>query len=182
MIDLSKKLVLLDRDGVLNEDRHDYVTRPEELVLLSNGLRAMAALTQAGIRIGICTNQSGLERGRYDEAMLTRIHQKLLDHAADFGAKIDRIVYCASYDNAHPWRKPNPGMLLDQARHFALDLNGVPFVGDNIVDIEAARAAGAVPVLVKTGKGHTVAAKHKDKLDGVLIYPNLEEAVRSWLK
>ena len=182
MIDLSKKLVLLDRDGVLNEAAGDYVTTAEELIVLVGALRGMAALTAAGIRIGICTNQGGIERGRYDTATLARIHRKLRDEANRFGARIERIVSCDSCRDSHPWRKPNPGMLLDQAAYFQTDLAGVPFVGDNIIDIEAARAAGAEPVLVETGKGRQMAAQYKDKLEGVLRYPNLEEAVKDWLK
>lgn len=178
---LSKKLILLDRDGVLNEDRSTYVTHPDELRLLSNALRAIARLTQAGMRIGICTNQSGIERGLYDHAMLARIHDKLLAAVRDFGGDVARIVYCPHADDAHPWRKPNPGMLLDQAAHFGVDLGGVPFVGDNIVDIEAARAAGALPVLVKTGKGARTYRHHRAQLGDTLIYPNLEEAVKEWL-
>lgn len=182
MINLEKKLVLLDRDGVINQDRHDYVTKPEELVLLSNALRAIGMLTKAGIRVGICTNQSGIERGRYTVEMLAKIHQKLREQAAVFGGEIERIVYCDTYDDNHPWRKPNPGMLLDQAVYFKEDLAGVPFVGDNYIDVEAARRAGAEPVLVKAGKGREVAHKRRAELEGVSIYPNLEEAVKDWLK
>lgn len=181
MIDLGKRLVLLDRDGVVNEDRGDFVTRPDELRLLSNALRAIAGLTRAGIRIGVCTNQSGIARGRLDEAMLARIHAKLLAGVADFGGRIERIVYCPDGDPAHPWRKPNPGMLLNQSEYFQTDLCGVPFVGDNLVDIDAARAAGAQPVLVKTGKGARTYRHHRRKLHDVSVYANLEEAVKEWL-
>lgn len=181
MIDLSKKLVLFDRDGVLNEDRREHVRAPEELLLFDGALAALADLTRAGIRIGICTNQSGIERGYFDEAMLTRIHQYLCARAATFGARIDRIVFCASADNAHPWRKPNAGMLLEQARYFAVDLKGVPFVGDNIIDVQAARAAGAQPVLVKTGKGRLVAKEYAQELSDVLVYDDVQTAIKDWL-
>lgn len=181
MIDLSKRLVLLDRDGVINEDRQNYVTKPQELILLSNALRAIAKLSKAGIRVGICTNQGGIARGLYDEDMLAQIHAKLESYLFEFGGKIDNILFCPSLDSDHPYRKPNPGMLLEQARFFDVDLKGVPFVGDNIIDIEAARAAGAQAVLVKTGKGAKVCAKHTDKLDNVLVYKNLEQAVDEWL-
>lgn len=179
--DLGKKLVLLDRDGVLNEDRGDFVTHPDELRLLSNALRAIALLTQAGVRIGVCTNQSGIARARLDAAMLARIHDKLLNAVADFGGRIDRILHCESADPAHPWRKPNPGMLLAQSAYFQSDLAGVPFVGDNLVDIQAARSAGAQPVLVKTGKGARTYRHHKKTLADTLVYPNLEEAAKDWL-
>ena len=178
---LEKKLVLLDRDGVINEDRGDFVTHPDELRLLSNALRAIALLSRAGIRVGICTNQSGIARGRLDEAMLARIHAKLRAAVAHFGGDVQHILHCSSADPAHPWRKPNPGMLLEQARHFRTEIRGVPFVGDNLVDIQAARAAGAQPVLVKTGKGARTSRHHRKTLDDVAIYPNLEEAVKEWL-
>ena len=153
MFDFSKKLVLFDRDGVLNENA--LVRRPEELRLLSNALRGIARLTRAGFRVGVCTNQGAIARGALDEAMLAQVHAR---------------------------RKPNPGMLLDQAAHFGVALTGVPFVGDSLADIEAARAAGAVPVLVKTGNGRAVAHKWRGKLDDVAVYANVESAVDCWLK
>jgi len=124
MFDFSKKLVLFDRDGVLNENA--LVRRPEELRLLSNALRGIARLTRAGFRVGVCTNQGAIARGALDEAMLAQIHARLLLVVREFGGDIARIVFCASADAAHPWRKPNPGMLLDQAAHFGVALTGVP--------------------------------------------------------
>lgn len=181
-LDLSKKVVLLDRDGVINQDRGDYVCQPSELILLSNALRAIARLTTAGIRIGICTNQGGIARGRYDEVTLEQIHAKMLEEVRRAGGEIEHIVYCPSYDSADPRRKPNAGMLLEQAQYFDLpDLVGVPFVGDNWVDVQAARAAGAFPVLVKTGKGQQMWLNHREQLADVAVYPNLEEAVKDWL-
>ncbi len=180
MFDFSKKLVLFDRDGVLNENA--LVRRPEELRLLSNALRGIARLTRAGFRVGVCTNQGAIARGALDEAMLAQVHARLLLVVREFGGDIARIVFCASADAAHPWRKPNPGMLLDQAAHFGVSLSGVPFVGDSFADVEAARAAGAVPVLVKTGNGRAVAHKWRGKLDGVAVYANVESAVDCWLK
>ena len=171
MFDFSKKLVLFDRDGVLNENA--LVRRPEELRLLSNALRGIARLTRAGFRVGVCTNQGAIAHGALDRLLLV---------AREFGGDIARSVFCASADAAHPWRKPNPGMLLDQAAHFGVALAGVPFVGDSLADIEAARAAGAVPVLVKTGNGRAVAHKWRGKLDDVAVYANVESAVDSWLK
>lgn len=180
MFDFSKKLVLFDRDGVLNENA--AVRRPEELRLLSNALRGIARLTQAGFRVGVCTNQGAIAHGALDEAMLARIHARLLLVVREFGGDIARIVFCASADAAHPWRKPNPGMLLDQAAFFGVALAGVPFVGDSLADVQAARAAGAAPVLVKTGNGRAVAHKWRGKLDDVAVYANVEVAVDSWLK
>ena len=125
---------------------------------------------------------SDKQKAALDEAMLARIHARLLLVAREFGGDIARIVFCASADAAHPWRKPNPGMLLDQAAFFGVALAGVPFVGDSLADIEAARAAGAVPVLVKTGNGRAVAHKWRGKLDDVAVYANVESAVDCWLK
>lgn len=181
MPNLAKRLVLLDRDGVLNIDRPDYVSSPEELELIPEALRACARLTQAGIRIGICTNQAGIARGRYTHAALEAIHAKLSAAIHAQGGKIDRILYCESCDDAHPMRKPNPGMLLDQAAHFGLDLAGVPFVGDSIGDIRAAIAAGALPVLVKTGKGAQTLINHPEETTAAAVYNNLEQAVNQWL-
>ena len=164
MFDFSKKLVLFDRDGVLNENA--LVRRPEELRLLSNALRGIARLTRAGFRVGVCTNQGAIARGALDEAMLAQVHARLLLVAREFGGDIARIVFCASAD----------------AAHFGVALTGVPFVGDSLADIEAARAAGAVPVLVKTGNGRAVAHKWRGKLDDVAVYANVESAVDSWLK
>lgn len=181
--DLSKRLVLLDRDGVINKDRGDYVTCPDELHLLPNALRGIARLTAAGLRIGICTNQGGIARGRYDEAALAAIHAKMLAAVQAAGGEIAHIVYCPSFDNRDPRRKPNAGMLLEQAAYFGVaDLAGVPFVGDNLVDVQAARAAGAMPVLVKTGKGRQMVLHHRAALQDTAIYPNLEEAVKDWLR
>lgn len=180
-VDLSKKLVLLDRDGVLNEDLGDYVCCPEDLTLIESALRGIALLTSAGIRIGICTNQAGISRGRYDESMLHSIHDKLLHMVRNTGGEIERIIFCPSYDDNHPWRKPNAGMLIDQAKYFGVSLEGVPFVGDSLSDITAARRANAQPVLVETGKGKLVRQKYMAELQDVLIYPNLEEAVIRWI-
>lgn len=180
-VDLSRGLVLLDRDGVINEDIHRWVVRLDDLRLLSNALRAIARLSQAGVRVGVCTNQGAVALGLLDEAMLAQIHEKLLRGVAGFGGVIERIVYCASVDENDFYRKPNAGMLLEQGRYFGCSLAGVPFVGDNWVDVQAARAAGAVPVLVKTGNGARTAHKYRRFLDDVWVFPNLEEAVRQWV-
>ncbi len=180
-VNLNKRLVLLDRDGVINKDIHRLVVHPEDLYLLSNALRAIARLTQAGIRVGICTNQGGVERGMPDEAMLRRIHAKLQASLKEFGGEVARIIYCPTTNPEASWCKPNPGMLLNQAAYFATDLSGVPFVGDNWVDVIAARAANAVPVLVKTGNGAQTLRKYRQQLTDVEVFPNLEEAVRQWL-
>ncbi|SUO93085.1 D-glycero-alpha-D-manno-heptose-1,7-bisphosphate 7-phosphatase [Suttonella ornithocola] len=181
MLDLSKRLVLLDRDGVLNEDLGDYVTSIDELILIPSALRALAQLTDANIRIGICTNQAGIARGRYSRETLAHIHKHLCDEVKKKGGHIHHIIFCDTYDSNDPRRKPNPGMLIEQANYFQVDLSGIPFVGDSYTDILAARAADAQPVLVQTGKGKQTFSTYQKTLTDVLIYPTLEEAVKQWL-
>lgn len=176
--DLRKKLILLDRDGVLNEDRVNYVTTPEELIVFPRAIMAVKLLKSAGFRIGICTNQAGIARGYYDEETLAKIHAKLQD---TLESTLDSIEFCPFLDDNHINRKPNPGMLFNQAKFFDTDLSGVPFVGDSLGDIEAARRAGAVPILVKTGKGTQMLRDFPQELQEVTVFEDLLAAVEDWL-
>jgi D-glycero-D-manno-heptose 1,7-bisphosphate phosphatase len=151
------KLVLLDRDGVLNEDRADYVKSPGELAMLPGAAKAVARLNAAGCAIAICTNQAVVGKGIIDEAMLARIHDKLRDELARDGAKLDAIVHSP---DAHPGprRKPEPGMLREALRRFDADPAATPFVGDNLRDLQAATKAGCPRHLVRTGHGAKIQA------------------------
>ena len=151
------KLVLLDRDGVLNEDRPDYVKNPGELVMLPGAAKAVARLNAAGFTIAICTNQAGIAKGIFDEAMLARIHAKLRDELAREGASLDAIFHCPDA-HASPRRKPEPGMLLDAIRQFRAEAAQTPFVGDNLRDLQAATKAGCPRHLVRTGHGAKIQA------------------------
>ncbi len=148
------RLVLLDRDGVVNEDSEAFIRSAEQWRPIRGSLEAIARLNQAGCRVVVCTNQSGIARGLLDIDDLHAMHVRMDRLLAQVGGQVDAVFYCPDGpDSASPFRKPAPGMLQDVARRLRTDLTGVPFVGDSDSDIEAARAAGADPVLVRTGKG-----------------------------
>lgn len=159
MMDCSK-LVILDRDGVINEDSDDFIKSLDEWVPLPGSIEAIALLKKAGWIVGIATNQSGIARGLYDEATLHAMHDKLADLLAEHGVTVDYIAYCPhGPDSSCTCRKPLPGMYEEIAEQFGCDLNGVPVIGDSLRDLEAAVAAGAKPMLVRTGKGERTLAK-----------------------
>ncbi len=176
------KLIILDRDGVINYDSDDYIRSADEFVPLPGSLAAIARLKQAGWTVAVATNQSGIARGYYDEATLTAMHDKLARLLAEKGAAIDYLVWCPhGPDDACACRKPQPGMYQAIARHFKTDLKDIPVIGDSLRDLEAARAVGARPILVRTGKGErTLAAGHD--LAGIPVYADLAEAVDTLLK
>lgn len=143
------KLILLDRDGVINQDSLDYIKSVDEFILIPDSVEAIARLTDAGYKIGVATNQSGVSRGLYTEAKLAAIHRKMIQAVCSAGGRIDAIEYCIHLPNENcSCRKPQPGMLNLLAKHFNCSLDGVPFVGDRVSDIQAALAAGASPVMV----------------------------------
>ena len=157
------KLVILDRDGTINHDSDDYIKSPREWRPLDGSLEAIARLTQAGYRIAVATNQSGIARGLFDTSTLIAIHDMLQRAAGQLGGRIDAFFFCPhAADAACPCRKPQPGMLLEVARRFNVSLGGVYMVGDAQRDLDAAATAGARPVLVLTGKGE------KTRSDGKL--------------
>ena len=145
------KLIILDRDGVINQDSLHYIKSPDECLLLPGSCEAIARLTAAGYRVAVATNQSGIARGYYDEAQLAAIHEKILSSVAAAGGRIDFILHCPHMPDAGcACRKPQPGMLLTIAKHFHYPLANanVPFIGDRVSDIQAAEAAGALPMVV----------------------------------
>ena len=143
------KVVLLDRDGVINLDSIHYIKSIDEFIPIEGSIDAIARLTAAGYRIGIATNQSGVSRGYYNEEELAAIHAKLLNLVHAQGGEIDAIEYCIHMpDEGCFCRKPKPGMLFALAKHLGCSLAGVPFIGDRVSDIQAAEAAGARPMMV----------------------------------
>ena len=161
----SNNLIILDRDGVINEDRDDYVKSADEWVPLPGSLEAIALLNQAGYQIAIATNQSGLARGYFTINDLHAMHQKMDKLLQPLGGKIDSIFFCPHTD-AHgcDCRKPAPGLIKEIAlRYKKIDsvhpLLGVPLVGDSLRDLQAGVALGASPHLVLTGKGQKTLAK-----------------------
>lgn len=144
------KFIILDRDGVINQDSLAYIKRVDEFVLLPGSIEAIAQLTHAGYKMGIATNQSGVSRGLYTEATLNAINQYMIQSIESVGGKIDAIEYCIHLPDEHcVCRKPQPGMLHALAHRLNIpSLSRVDFVGDRISDIQAARAAGAKPVII----------------------------------
>jgi D-glycero-D-manno-heptose 1,7-bisphosphate phosphatase len=148
------KLVILDRDGTINQDSDNYIKSPLEWKPIPGSLEAIARLTQGGWRIVVATNQSGIARGLFDMATLNAIHAEMHRAVGQAGGRIDAIFFCPhAADSNCECRKPRPGLLHEIASRLGVDLDGVPMVGDSLRDVEAAVAAGAKPYLVLTGKG-----------------------------
>ena len=157
------RYLLLDRDGVINQDSDAYIKSPAEWHPIPGSLEAIALLNSHGYRIIVITNQSGIARGYFDLAMLSRIHNKMHQAAAEHGAVIERIYYCphGPSDNCL-CRKPKPGMLEQFSRDYDVRLDTVTMIGDSMRDIESAQSVGAQPILVRSGKGERTLAKHPD--------------------
>ena len=172
------KLVILDRDGTINHDSEDFIKSPNEWRPIEGSLEAIARLAQAGYRIVVATNQSGIARGFFDTATLVAIHDTLQRAAMQAGGRIDAFFFCPhAADSACACRKPQPGMLLEVARRFNVSLEDVFMVGDSRKDLEAAAAAGARPVLVLTGNG--AKTEKEGKLPrGTAVYPDLAAFAR----
>ena len=148
------KLVILDRDGVINFDSEQFIKSPAEWKPIPGSLEAIARLTQNGCKVVVATNQSGIGRGLFDMDTLNAIHVKMHRAVQEMGGRIDAIYYCPhSADAGCNCRKPKPGMYERIAGCFNADLSNVPALGDSLRDLEAAAAAGARPILVLSGKG-----------------------------
>ncbi|HUS24563.1 MAG TPA: D-glycero-beta-D-manno-heptose 1,7-bisphosphate 7-phosphatase [Candidatus Binatia bacterium] len=168
------KLVILDRDGVINEDSDAFIKSVAEWKPIPGSLEAIARLCHAGWRVAIASNQSGIGRGLMDYGALFAIHDRLQRAVCDLGGRIDAIEFAPDHpDRPSEFRKPAPGMLLDLARRLGATLDRVPAVGDSWRDVEAARAARARPVLVRTGNGRRTESEHRAGLDGVAVHDDL---------
>ena len=180
---MPPKLVLLDRDGVLNEDRDDFVKNPGECVMVPGSAEAVGRLTQAGIKTAIVTNQSGIGRGLFDEAMLTRIHEKLRDEVRRYGGHFDAIFFCPDAPwEAGPNRKPEPGMLRQALSMFRTTPGNSVMIGDSLRDLQAAAKAGCGRILVRSGNGaKTQANGLPPEVLPVSVYNNLSAAVEALL-
>ena len=182
---MIEKLIILDRDGVINEDSDDYIKSPDEWIPVPGSLEAIGRLTQAAYKVAVVTNQSGIARGYYDLATLEAMHEKMRRLAAGFGGKIDKIVYCPhGPGDGCDCRKPLPGMLNQIADYFETPLQGVHMVGDTRTDVQAAQAAGASPVLVKTGKGERTLTDPESAtmIAGVPVYADLAAVANALLE
>lgn len=176
------KLIILDRDGVINQDSDDYIKSPEEFVPLPGSLEAIARLKQAGWTVAVATNQSGIGRGYYDEATLAAMHAKLEKLLAEHGGAVDYIAWCPhTPDDGCDCRKPRTGLYERIAARFGVSLEGVPVIGDSFRDLQAALAVGARPILVRTGKGERTLAAHAADLEGIPVHADLAAAVTALL-
>jgi D-glycero-D-manno-heptose 1,7-bisphosphate phosphatase len=175
------KLVILDRDGVINIDSDRFIKSPHEWRPIPGALEAIARLNSAGFHVAVATNQSGIERGLLDMIALNAIHAKMLKAAQQAGARIDVIYYCPhSIDSDCRCRKPLPGMFIDIGRRLNVALTGVPCIGDGLRDLQAAEAAHGKPYLVLTGKGRATLATG-NLPDATQVFDDLSAAVDSIL-
>ncbi|CAI8814902.1 D-glycero-beta-D-manno-heptose 1,7-bisphosphate 7-phosphatase [Methylocaldum szegediense] len=171
------KFVILDRDGVINEDSDAYIKSPDEWLPIPGSLEAIALLTQQGYRTVVLTNQSGIARGLFDLSTLDRIHDKMRAAVEATGGRIDDVFVCPhGPEDGCACRKPKPGLFHAFAEKYKVDLKTVPAIGDSFRDIQAAQAAGAQPILVETGKGARTLARYPN-LD-IPIFPTLYAAVQ----
>lgn len=179
------RLVILDRDGVINEDSDQYIKSPEEWFPIPGSLEAIARLCRAEFRVVIVTNQSAIGRGLLTLDTLNRIHTRMLEHIQRKGGAIDAVMVCPHVpDDECDCRKPKPGMLLDVAQRLNINLHEVPMIGDSIRDLEAACAAKASPVLVRTGKGQSSVLKlpYSDLLRDTPVYDDLATFTNEFLR
>jgi D-glycero-D-manno-heptose 1,7-bisphosphate phosphatase len=176
---MSVRLVVLDRDGVINHDSDAFIRTPAEWRPLHGSLQAIALLTRHGFTVTVATNQSGIGRGLLDRATLQAIHRKMRRATKRAGGTIDRIVYCPHRpDDGCDCRKPATGLLERLARHYEVSMRGVPAIGDARRDLEAAAALGARPILVLTGKGSSTRKALGRKGKAVETYDDLLAAAR----
>lgn len=173
------KLVILDRDGVINTDSDQFIKTPDEWKPIPGSLEAIAHLTHSGFRVVVCSNQSGVGRGLLDMAALNAINDKMYKALAQFGGRIDALFYCPHPAEANcACRKPRPGMFEDIAKRFNVSLTGVPSVGDSLRDMQASAATGCRPILVLTGKGRKTQAAG-GLPEGTQVFDDLAAAVRA---
>lgn len=175
------KLIVLDRDGVVNHDSDHFIKSPEEWRPIPGSVEAIARLNHAGYRVVIATNQSGIGRGLFDMSMLNSIHEKMYKALAQAGGRLDAVFFCPhTADSRCECRKPRPGMLLEIGKRFNVELTGVPCIGDSLRDLQAAEAVGAQPMLVLTGKGEKT-LRDGDFPRNTVIFPDLAFAASALL-
>ncbi|MDQ1362702.1 MAG: D-glycero-D-manno-heptose 1,7-bisphosphate phosphatase [Pseudomonadota bacterium] len=176
------KLIVLDRDGVINLDSDDYIKSVDEWQPVPGSLQAMGKLCQAGYTLVVATNQSGIARGYFDLSTLHAMHVKMGKQLEQYGGQVDAVFFCPhAPDDKCNCRKPKDGLLRDIASRYQINLTGVPVIGDSLRDIQSARSVGARPILVRTGKGVRTVQKHADELADVPVYKDLAEAVTAIL-
>ena len=180
---MAGRLVILDRDGVINHDSPAFIKTPDEWRPIDGSLEAIAALSIAGFDVAVASNQSGVGRKLLDRPTLDAIHEKMLKRVRDAGGDIGQVIYCPHHpDDGCDCRKPKPGMLNALSRRYGVPLTHVPVIGDSVRDIEAAIAAGARPILVRTGNGAEAEAVLGSRGVAVEVFADLREAVDMLLR
>jgi D-glycero-D-manno-heptose 1,7-bisphosphate phosphatase len=180
---LGRGLVILDRDGVINEDSDDYIKNTNEWQALPGSLEAIANLSSTGFTLAVASNQSGIARGLFDQSALNAMHHKMHELVAAAGGQISKVVICPhGPDDGCDCRKPMPGLLKQLAIHFQTSLAGVPVIGDALRDLDAAAAVAATPILVRTGKGLRTEAALPERFANIAVYDDLADAARALLE
>ncbi|GGM11115.1 D-glycero-beta-D-manno-heptose 1,7-bisphosphate 7-phosphatase [Pseudomonas asuensis] len=176
------KLIVLDRDGVINRDSDAFVKSVEEWIPIPGSIEAIAQLSKAGWKVAVATNQSGIARGLFNGETLEAMHDKLRQLVNGQGGRVDLIVHCAhGPDDGCDCRKPSPGLFRQIAQHYAMnDLTGIPVVGDSLRDLTAGLALGCTPYLVKTGKGERTLQKPLP--EGTQVFSDLAAVVQHLLQ
>ena len=171
------KLIILDRDGVINHDSDNYIKSVDEWEPIPGSLQAMGRLFQAGYSLVVVTNQSGIARGLYDIETLHSMHSKMDRLLEQYGGQVDAVFFCPHRPKDKcECRKPKDGIFQEIIKRYQCDLKNVPAIGDSFRDLQAAKSAGAEPILVKTGKGErTLANTEASELEGIAVYNNLAE-------
>jgi D-glycero-D-manno-heptose 1,7-bisphosphate phosphatase len=172
------KLIILDRDGVINEDSDQFIKSPLEWKPIPGSIESIARLNQAGYRVVVATNQSGIGRGLFDMVTLAAINDKMVEMVFRQGGRIDAVFFCphTAEEKCH-CRKPSTGMFEDIASRFKVGLKGVPAIGDSLRDLQAGAAVGCTPILVLTGKGKKT-REQGELPQGTRIFNDLADAVR----
>lgn len=176
---MNQPLVILDRDGVINEDSADYIKSVDEFVPIAGSVAAIAALSEAGYRVAVATNQSGLARGYFDEHTLALMHEKLHALVEAEGGRIEAVFVCPhGPDEGCACRKPATGMLEQMEQEFGQPVTGAWFIGDSLKDLDCAQAKGCQPALVLTGKGQqTLAGLSAERRQQTPVFADLATAV-----
>ena len=176
------KLIILDRDGVINEDSADFIKTPDEWIPIPGSLEAISQLNHSGYQVAVISNQSGIARGLYDIHALNHINDKMYHQLSQTGGRIDCFLFCPHHPDDHcECRKPKPGLFKELKQRMHTSLKHVFAVGDALRDLQAAQAAGAKPVLVRTGKGKQT--EQSGELDpSIPVYDSLTAFVDQLLK
>lgn len=174
------KTIILDRDGVINEDSDDFIKSAEEWIPIPGSLDAIARLNHMGYLVYVASNQSGIGRGLFDIEALNAIHLKMHGELQKIGGRVQAILFCPhAPDQGCNCRKPKPGLYLEVAKRSQETVSNITIIGDSYRDIEAAISVGAKPILVRTGKGDRTLKKHGKDLADVPCFQNLAMAVDS---